>query len=125
LLELGQRALDEGDPETAAEWFETAIEAGQSVATARFCLGLCLDELGRLEAADDALAQARKQGSDDPMARYAHAGVLAQLGRNGQALALLERLIDEAPRMQEPLRDDEAFDTLSDHPRFLALTGDL
>lgn len=124
VITLGQEALDAGDVEAAAGWFETATELAPRLQVARFCLGMCLDELGRLEGAEDELRRARRL-EDDPMARYAHASVLARLGRTREAVEILERLTSLRPELRERLREDEDLANLRDHPRFLALLGDL
>lgn len=125
VLLLGQRALDQGDLEAAVGWFETAIAISPKEQAAHFCMGLCLDELGRLEEAADALDNAIELAPRDPLARYAQAGALAQLGRTGDALEHARRLARDSPGFREAMAEDEAFERLRDHPRFLALIGEL
>jgi hypothetical protein len=124
VITAGQQALDEGEIEAAIGWFETAIELAPGLQVARFCLGLCLDEQGRLGDAERELRQARKL-EDDPMAAYAHASVLARLGRCSQALDALERLAPRVPELRDRLREDDEMANLRDHPRFLGLLGEL
>lgn len=125
LLELGSEALDRGEVETAASWFETAIALQPGLQAAHFCLGLCLDELGRLEEAEDALGNACRLSPEDALAHGMHASVLARLGRTRGAVAKLEQVADTMPELLDAIRDDEAFAPLHDHPRFLALLGEL
>lgn len=124
VVTAGQQALDDGDVEAAVGWFETAVELAPDLQVARFCLGLCLDELGRLDEAEAELRTAREL-ADDPMAAYAHASVLARLGQTREAVTILERLTGRVPDLRERLHDDEELANLRDHPRFLALLGDL
>lgn len=125
VLIQGQRALDEGEIQAAADWFRTAIELEPDLEPAHYCLGLCLDEMGKLERAEAALAEARRVGDGDPLATYSHASVLARLDQARQAVEMLESLVDEIPEMADQLEDDEDFDALGDHPRYLALLGEL
>lgn len=125
VLRLGQQALDEGDLETAVGWFETAVAISPKAQAAHFCMGLCLDELDRLEEAADALENALELQPGDPLALFAQAGMRARMGRTGDALELAARLTREYPEFREAMAEDEAFDRLRDHPRFLALIGEL
>lgn len=125
LLSLGRQALDRGDVEEAAGWFRTATMADPDRSTAHFCLGLCLADLDRLDEAEAALAEARRQNPGDMEATYAHAQVMARRGRTQAALRLLERLADDMPGFGQRLREDEDWACLHDHPRWLALSGEL
>lgn len=124
VITAGQEALDNGDVEAAVGWFETALELAPNLQVAHFCLGLCLDELGRLEEAERRLRAAREL-EDDPMSAYAHASVLARLGRTREAVEVLERLTSRVPDLREQIREDDELANLRDHPRFLALLGEL
>lgn len=125
LLCLGRRALDRGDLETAIGWFETAIAVDARLQAAHFCVGLCLDEMGRLEEAVDVLRQAHELAPEDPMTRYALASALARLGEGAEAIDLLGPLVRRSEMFADAMREDAEFDALRDHPRFLALTGEL
>lgn len=125
VLLLGQDALDRGDLDQAVGWFETAIAIKPDLQAAHFCMGLCLDELGRLEEAEEALSNACDLQPGDPLAAYQHASVLARLGRTDAALGHVARLTQRLPDVAERLADDEDFACLMDHPRFLALIGGL
>ncbi len=125
LLLLGQDALDRGDLDQAVGWFETAIAIKPDLQAAHFCMGLCLDELDRLEEAEEALSNACDLQPGDPLAAYQHAGVLARLGRSEAALEHVARLTQRLPDVAERLADDGDFACLMDHPRFLALIGEL
>lgn len=125
LLSLGREALDQGDLEAAIGWFETAIAVDSELEAAHFCIGLCLDELGRVEAAADVLEDAHELAPGDPMTRYALASALARTGRTAEAVDLLEPLVRRSEAFARLLRGDAEFDALRDHPRFLALTGEL
>lgn len=125
LLCLGREALDRGDLEAAIGWFETAIAVDSELEAAHFCMGLCLDELGRVEAAADVLGHAHELAPSDPMTRYALASALARTGRPAEAIALLGPLVRRSETFAELLREDAEFDALRDDPRFLALTGEL
>lgn len=125
MLSLAQRALDRGQVEVAAGWFQTATELDPRQQAAHFCLGLCFEKMGRLQAAEAALAEALRLAPEDLMAAYAHAGVLARQGRTRKAVTELERVVTKAPAIAEMLSGDDAWDGLSDHPRLLALTGEL
>jgi hypothetical protein len=125
LLTLGRQALDRGDVEEAAEWFRTVTMAEPDRQVAHFCLGLCLEKKGELAEAEAALAEARRLRPGDVETAYAHAQVLARQGRTREALRELEALADDMPGLAERLQDDEAWASLRDHPRWLALTGEL
>lgn len=124
LLTLGQRALARGDIEAARDWFRTAAIVDPQRQAAHFCLGLCLSELDRPREAEAALAEAYQLQPGDLEATYAHAQVLARLGRTREALAKLETLADEMPGLADRLSDDDAWAPLHDHPRWLALAGE-
>lgn len=125
LLRLGRVALDRGDLEAAIGWFETATAVDSDLEAAHFCIGLCLDELGRVEAAADVLGHAHELAPGDPMTRYALASALARTGREAEAIGLLGPLVRRSEAFTELLREDAEFDALRDDPRFLALTGEL
>lgn len=121
LLTLGQRALDRGDVEAAADWFHTATLADPDRQAAHFCLGLCLADLDRLHEAEDALREARRQQPGDLEAAYAHAQVLARQGRTETALHVLEGLADEMPGLADRLRSDGDWACLHGDPRWRAV----
>lgn len=125
LLRLGRAALDRGDLEAAIGWFETAIAVDSELEAAHFCMGLCLDELGRVEVAADVLGDAHGLAPGDPMTRYALASALARTGRPAEAIGLLGPLVRRSKAFAQILREDAEFDALRDDPRFLALTGEL
>lgn len=125
ILLLGQNALDEGDIEDAIGWFETALAIKGDLQAAHFCLGLCLDDQGRLDEAADALDNAHGLTPEDPLTRYAYASVLARQGDTQQALKHAAYLADQHPALADTMLEDDEFAPLHDHPRLLALLGRL
>lgn len=125
VLTLGHQALERGEIEAAAGWFRTATRLDPAKQVAHFCLGLCLEDLDRLDEAEASLFRAHEMRPGDVEATYALAGVLARQGRTRRALGLLEGLIEDMPGLAERLQEDEAWATMRDHPRLLALTGEL
>jgi Flp pilus assembly protein TadD len=125
VLLLGQESLEEERFEDAVGWFEVATAISPDTQTAHACIGMCLDELGRLEEAADALDNALDLQPMDPVALYAQACVQAQLGDTEAALRHAATLVDAYPSFRDRLLEDEAFAHLQDHPRLLALVGAL
>ncbi len=126
LLELAQEAVGRGDHEGAIGWFETAIALQPELPVAHLCLGVCLAQLGRDEEALESLGHAAQLAPGDPVPVYHQARILARTGRSQEALGQLARVVPVLPgEMVEALAEDEAFASLADHPRFLALTGRL
>lgn len=125
LLMLGKNAVDHGDTDAAIGWFETAIALKPDLQAAHFCMGLCLDDAGHLDQAQDALANAHTLNPNDPLTRYAHASVLARQGATQQALHHVHRIAQDLPALTETMLEDDEFAPLHDHPRFLALLGEL
>lgn len=122
---LGQEAIDRGDLEAAVGWFETAVAIKPDLSPAHFCMGVCLDELDRLVQAAQAHRHARELEPRDPITRYQLASVLARRDRPSEAIDEVRTLVKENPGIADQLREDPDFDRLGDHPRFLALVGDL
>lgn len=93
---------------------------------AHLCLGVCLAGLDRDEEALESLGHAAELAPGDPVPVYHQARILARMGRSPEALDRLARVVPVLPdEMVQALAGDEAFSSLADHPRFLALTGRL
>lgn len=125
LLMLGKNALDHGDNDAAIGWFETAIALKPNLQAAHFCLGLCLDDAGHLDQAQDALDNAHELEPNDPLARYALASIHARQGATRQALHHVHHVAQALPALAATMLEDDEFTALHDHPRFLALLGEL
>lgn len=126
LLELAQAAVRREDHEEAIGWFETAIALQPDLSVAHLCLGVCLARLDRDEEALESLGHAAQLAPGDPVPVYHQARILARTGRSQEALDRLARVVPVLPgEMVEAMAEDEAFSSLGDHPRFLALTGRL
>lgn len=125
VLMLGKSALDHGDNDAAIGWFETAIALKPNLQAAHFCLGLCLDDAGHLDQAQDALDNAHELEPNDPLARYALASIHARQGATRQALHHVHHVAQALPALAATMLEDGEFTTLHDHPRFLALLGEL
>ncbi len=125
VLLLAQDALDEGKTEDAIRWFETAIAIKSDLQAAHFCLGLCLDEADRLDEARDALGNAHKLAPRDPLTRYAYASALARHGDTENALQHAAYLAEHHPALADTMLEDHEFASLHDHPRLLAVLGEL
>ncbi len=126
LLELAQEAVQREDYEEAIGWFETAIALQPDLSVAHLCLGVCLGGLDRDEEALESLGHAAQLAPGDPVPIYHRARILARTGRSQESLDQLARIVAVLPdEMVEALAEDEAFLSLADHPRFLALTGRL
>lgn len=125
ILLLGQEALRMGEPGIAGAWFETALRLEPGSATANLCYGVCLRELGRPEAAIGRLERASELDPTDAKARLNLARALVEARRHTEAIGEIALLAGADPRVDEALYEDEAFSTLRDHPRFLALVGHL
>ena len=84
----------------------------------------CLARLGRGGEAVQWCERALSIDPDDPVVVYAVACVDAVLGRDAQALAGLERAINGGFGNRKWILNDPDFETLRDHPRFLALVAE-
>ena len=69
-LELGQRSLNEGQPEAARHWFEQVVSRRPSDAAAQAHLGLAWESLGRMDAAEDCYRRALVLQPGDPQALF-------------------------------------------------------
>jgi tetratricopeptide (TPR) repeat protein len=108
LLDQGYQAAQDGDYETAAEAFETAIEADPTNARARYNLALAQQNLGDLEGAVATYLRAIQL---DPtlIEAYINLGHLyGELGLDEESLETFQRAIELDPG------NDELFVALGD-----------
>lgn len=80
-VKAGNRAMETGDVEQAAEHYRRAVEADPEDSLAQYNLGFALARLGR---ADEAEAQFRKAIELDPDYRNAHFNLASTLGKEGR-----------------------------------------
>lgn len=125
VLEIAQANVDRGDFEAAARWFETAIALRPRLTVAHFCLGLTLEQLGRDEEALEAFRAADELGGPGVAPTYRQARILARMDRRRDALTLLSKVLAEEPQLRDDAAEDPVFERLKDHPRFLAMLGQL
>ena len=125
ILMLGQEALEAEAYEDALGWFETAIALDPEMSISHLCLGLTLTWLERHEQALEAYEAAARLEPGDPIPVLHQARTTAMMGRTEDTFRLLTQLQDRVPELVAALREDEAFDALRDHPRFLAAVGAL
>lgn len=124
VLQIARAHLSRDQHEAAASWFELAGQLAPDRPTPHFCRGLCLERLDRVDEAMTAYDMARTAGADaTPL--YRQARLLAAGDRPQEALERLRRALDEEPALREDAAGDEAFASLGDHPRYLALVGKL
>lgn len=124
VLAVARAHLSRDEHAAAASWFELAADLAPDRPTPHFCRGLCLERLDRVDEAMAAYDSARRAGADaTPL--YRQARLLAAGGRPQDALERLREALDAEPALREDAVHDEAFASLGDHPRFLALIGEL
>jgi TolB-like protein/tetratricopeptide (TPR) repeat protein len=84
-------------------------------------LGHVLAIAGRKAEAEEILSELMKGGRDGPIQPYMIALVLVGLGRNDEAITMLERAYDERATLLSYLDRDPRFDALRAEARFAAL----
>jgi len=124
-LLMGRRALDDGDVESAKDWFDTALALDPSLNVAAFCRGVCLRETGDLEEAAASFREAIEIQPDSGRARYHLAATHAELGNVPKSVETLRPLVAAEPNVADQALEDSSFAALRDDPRFLALVDDL
>jgi tetratricopeptide (TPR) repeat protein len=86
-----------GDYQSAAAFFEAALEADPDLGLAAYNLGLSLVNLGRFEEAERAFSRAEFLCKDDIGAQAGIAKAYVSLGRPEKALAQAERVLRVDP----------------------------
>ena len=84
-------------------------------------LGHVLAASGRKAEAEEILTELMKQGRTGPIQPYMVALVLVGLGRNDEAITLLEQAYDQRSTLLSYLDRDPRFDPLRTSPRFMDL----
>jgi tetratricopeptide (TPR) repeat protein len=97
LLLRGDRAREEGDPETALRHYRLAVEADPDLDLAHHALGTLLAERGETAEALVHLERATELNPDFPEALYNLATLLLRSGRRDETLAALDRVVSLDP----------------------------
>jgi len=84
-------------------------------------LGHVLGISGRNAEAEEILKELQKRGGSGPIQPYVLALVLVGLGRNDEAITMLERSYDERSALLSYLGRDPRFDSLRSSARFIQL----
>ncbi len=85
LLNLGAESLDRGNYEEALRLFSQAEALGEPLGSARFSIGVSLQQLKKYTQALDNFAQAEAKGFTEPALYYQRGEAQYALGRFGQA----------------------------------------
>ncbi len=85
LLNLGAESLDRGNYEEALRLFSQAEALGEPLGSARFSMGVGLQQLKKYTQALDNFAQAEAKGFTEPALYYQRGEAQVALGRFGQA----------------------------------------
>ncbi len=80
-----------------------------------------LAHLGRFSDAEDMADRAIKNDPSDNINHYNLACLFALLKQPEKALDFLKVAVGAAPRLMERIEHDGDFESLRDHPRFVAL----
>lgn len=123
VLRLAQWAVDDGELEDAATWFDAARVLDPGSAWLAFCQAACLDKLGRDAEARRVLETALEI---DPGLVVAHVRLALLDVRDGDHSAALDRLAAVAihsTELQGIIEEHPGFEALHDHPRFHYLVG--
>jgi tetratricopeptide (TPR) repeat protein len=124
LNELGSLLIVEKKTAEARPLFERAVAVEPKNARARLGLAESLGELGDLEGALASLDEARSLDVRHPGLEVYRATILSRLGRPGEAVEVLERVLESSPDAPEAQRlfgllayslnrDSQAFDLLT------------
>lgn len=125
LLRAGKAAVDASRFDEAVAWFTQALRIDPTLDVAHFCNGVCLAHLGRHDDAYRALREAHLLDPAEGAYRLELARAAARTGRSHEAMDVLSPLLCALPQLADDAAKDDAFATLGDHPRWLAMTGRL
>jgi tetratricopeptide (TPR) repeat protein len=110
-----------GAPTEAIAAFEKAMSIAGRGRNTLASLGHVLGSSGRKAEAEAILTELQKRGGSGPIQPYMLALVLVGLGRNDEALTMLERSYDDRSALLSYLDRDPRFDPLRSSPRFTQL----
>lgn len=125
LLRAGKAAVERYDYAGAIGWFDQALALDPRIAVAHFCKGVCLAGLLRYDDAHAAFKAAYALDPNEGAIRLEFARSCARTGRHAESMAALGPLLEAMPALAPDVREDEAFASLKDHPRFLQMLGAL
>lgn len=83
-----------------------------------------LIRLGQLELALAACDDILKGNPDHAGANYDKACIMSIVGKNEQAISLLDKAIKKEERFKEEAKNDKDFIQISKDPRFIRLTSE-
>jgi serine/threonine-protein kinase len=110
-----------GENAEAIAAFEKVIAIGGRGRNVLSSLGHLLGVMGRKAEAEAILKELTARGQGGPIQPYLLALVLVGLGRNDEAITMLERSYDDRSAMLSYLDRDPRFDPLRSSPRFTQL----
>lgn len=125
LLRAGKAAVEGDRFDEAVAWFTQALKLNPRLHVAHFCLGVCLNAMGRHVDAYAALRKAHKLDPQEGAYRLELARAAARTERHREAMALMGPLLAALPTLAEQAGQDDAFAGMRDHPRWLAMLGRL